>query len=190
MTVESLRTKYAPQREVAKQREDLVLSWLRVLGLDDVAPVGNGTGTDEKLSTWHTGIEDRFDFYSKKRNLYFEATGTHWLKSASAKRMGRATLAILKTKVDDAIDYNIDDKLIFVGVWDREENPLEKVRFMPCPNVRWYSLCNYAWGENLYYAIPWDDWLKPSLIVPRLCRAMVKEGTLSAESVHGKEGKE
>lgn len=163
-------------RDTYRAREELALHWLHILGLDDVEKVGNGTGSSEVLSTWHTGLENKFDFYSKRHNLFFEATGTDWEQERSARRMGKPTLAVLKVKVDDAIDYNIDDRLIFVGVWDKEQNPLDKVRFMPCPNVRWYSLCHYAEGEKPYYAIPWADWLKPGEIVPTILKAKVEGG--------------
>jgi hypothetical protein len=165
----TLKTKYAPQRELAANREGVALAWLRLMGLADAAPVGNGTGTSESLATWHSGLEDKFDFYSPSCEMFFEVSGTSWLKSQSERRMGKATLAVLKVKVDDAERYNVADRLVFVAVADQ----VGEIRFMPCPNVRWYSLCTYAQGEQPYYAIPWKDWLEPCHIIPRLCKARV-----------------
>ncbi len=160
------KSKYAPMRDEAKLREDLVLAWLR-LYIEDVVPVGNGTGTSAVIATWHDGPETRFDFRSPSRNLWFEATGTRWLRSESERRYGKAILGILKAKVDDAILYNMDDRLWFVGSWDKRG----ELRFIHCPRVRGYPLGKYARLENDYYLVPWGEWSEPCHVLKQFKKA-------------------
>jgi len=164
-----LKDRYADQWGLGNQRVEIVQKWLALFGIAS-EKVGHGTDTSGRIEGFHASAGDRFDLYAPLCDTYFEVTGTDWLKSASGKRYGKPMLTVLKAKVDSAKYYNLDGKLLFAYVADI----MGEVRFMPCPKVPWYSLCHYEQGGGAYYAVPWDDWMKPCFVLPRLVKASLK----------------
>lgn len=158
-------------RALSRLREEFARAALRLLGIE-VEPVGRGTLSDAVFEGFHESEEDRFDFKCDELGIRFEVTGTSWRRADSAERydprwreegrrkpsLKRATLAILKRKVDDAHAMGIQDRLFFVSVNDGQGD----WRFLPCSAARGFPTGTFACREGLYYLIPWDRWRTPS----------------------------